>query len=264
LTRGATEIAGTAPFSDHSANDRCCMLRPMNRSRIAWYTRRYSARLLAVSCVFCGEPTTQQPVCASCWEDMPWIAHACRRCGNPTTTRLVDVVCASCQQSPPPFFLTIAPLHYEFPLDAAIKALKFRRKLHLVPALSALVMPALAAHVSHFDALIPVPLYRWRHATRGFNQAQELARHVHQWSGLPVSNCVARTRRTAPQSGLDAVARRQNMREAFGLTTALACRYPLIVDDVMTTGETCRALATTLLDGGAERVGVLTIAHASP
>jgi predicted amidophosphoribosyltransferase len=34
------------------------------------------------------------------------------------------------------------------------------------------------------------------------------------------------------------------------------------VDDVMTTGETCRQLARALLDAGAESVGVLVLARA--
>jgi predicted amidophosphoribosyltransferase len=42
----------------------------------------------------------------------------------------------------------------------------------------------------------------------------------------------------------------------------LKCRQPLIVDDVITTGETCSQLAMTLLKAGAESVSVLTVARA--
>jgi len=44
----------------------------------------------------------------------------------------------------------------------------------------------------------------------------------------------------------------------------VSCRYPLIIDDVITTGATCAQLAITLLHAGAEKVGVLTVARVQP
>ena len=38
--------------------------------------------------------------------------------------------------------------------------------------------------------------------------------------------------------------------------------HVLVVDDVITTGETCRQLAVTLLDAGVKRVSALAIARA--
>ena len=229
-------------------------------------TGRYLADLLQpATCVFCGGTESGKLVCHGCYADLPWIQFACERCGTPLAAPLqTGVVCGSCQQRPPPFYSTIAPLHYDFPLDAAIKALKFERRLYLAPAMASLALPRLAPLADSFDALVPVPLYRCRHARRGFNQAQELAKYLHRFTALPVRHCVARTRPTEPQSGLDAATRKSNMSGAFRMTTVPRCQRPLIIDDVMTTGETCRVLASTLLAAGVERVGVLTIAHASP
>ena len=148
-------------------------------------------------------------------------------------------------------------------MDAAIKALKFERKLHFAPALASLLLPVLMPELDRFDALVPVPLFRWRRAMRGYNQAHELAKFLRVTTGLPISQCALRARKTEPQSGLDAATRRRNMNGVFQLQHAPECTRPLIVDDVMTTGETCRALASVLIAGGVERVGVLTIAHAS-
>ena len=227
---------------------------------------RHLADLLQpAACVFCGTTGSGEFVCQGCHADLPWIAFACERCGTPLAAPLpAGVFCASCQQRPPPFYSTIAPLHYDFPLDAAIKALKFERRLHLAPALASLALPRLASLAHNFDALVPVPLYRWRHARRGFNQAQELAKYLHRFTALPVRHCVARARPTEPQSGLDAATRKSNMSGAFRMIAAPRCQRPLIIDDVMTTGETCRVLASTLLAAGVDQVGVLTIAHASP
>jgi predicted amidophosphoribosyltransferase len=73
---------------------------------------------------------------------------------------------------------------------------------------------------------------------------------------------IRRTRSTPSQSGLNAAARRRNLSDAFAVRGKLKYRYPVIVDDVMTTGETCHQLARVLREAGAESVGVLVVARA--
>jgi ComF family protein len=127
-----------------------------------------------------------------------------------------------------------------------------------------LLLAELSLHFPDVDALVPVPLHRRRHVARGFNQAHELCRPLVRRTGLPLVRDARRIRPTAPQTGLDAVARRRNLRNAFVVVRKLRCRHPLIVDDVMTTGETCRQLALALLKAGAATVNVLTVARAAP
>jgi predicted amidophosphoribosyltransferase len=69
-------------------------------------------------------------------------------------------------------------------------------------------------------------------------------------------------RATPSQSGLAAAARRRNLRNAFTARKPLRFFNPVIVDDVMTTGETCRQIARVLVDAGAKSVGVLVVARA--
>ena len=85
---------------------------------------RHLADLLQpAACVFCGGTRSGKFVCGGCHADLPWIEFACECCGTPLGAPLpAGVVCGRCQQRPPPFYTTIAPLHYDFPLDAAIKA----------------------------------------------------------------------------------------------------------------------------------------------
>lgn len=156
----------------------------------------------------------------------------------------------------------MAPLLYEFPVDAAIKALKFRRQLYYLPVFANLLAAAVEQAFPDVDGLVPVPLHHWRHALRGFNQAHELCKIISLYTKIPISGGVRRARATKTQSGLSAVARRQNLRGAFALSGRFGLRYPLVIDDVMTTGETCGELAKTLLGAGAEKVSILTIARA--
>jgi ComF family protein len=173
-------------------------------------------------------------------------------------------LCVRCQASEPPFAFALAPLLYEFPVDAAIKACKFRRQLFYLPVFGRFLFDAFEKHFTDVDALVAVPLHRWRHALRGFNQAEELCKYLHRRTDLPIAANVRRRRATATQSGLTFAERKHNLRHAFSVHGRLRSRHPLIVDDVMTTGETCKELAKTLLAKGAQKVSVLTIARARP
>jgi predicted amidophosphoribosyltransferase len=53
------------------------------------------------------------------------------------------------------------------------------------------------------------------------------------------------------------------MKDAFVVCGALHWCHPLVVDDVITTGETCRQLARALVRAGARTVGVLAVARAA-
>ena len=195
--------------------------------------------------------------------DLPWVVNACALCAAPVGAPLPHGVhCAGCQRRPPEFQATIAPLLYEFPVDAGLKALKFGRSLHYAPAFGQLLLTQLPRLSSDIDALLPVPLHWRRQAFRGFNQATELSRPLAKHFGLPIIGGVSRARATAFQSGLSAPQRRRNLRNAFVVKKVLRNRHVLIVDDVVTTGETTRQLARALLERGVEKVSVLAVARA--
>ncbi len=172
------------------------------------------------------------------------------------------VHCASCQERPPPFVSTVAPLLYEFPVDAGLKALKFRRRLQYAPAFAELLIATMPRLDADVDALLPVPLHWRRQAFRGFNQATELAKPLARHCGLPILKGVTRRRATPFQSALDAKERSKNLAQAFTVRKRVTSRHVLIVDDVVTTGATTRQLAATLIARGAEKVSVLAVARA--
>jgi len=210
----------------------------------AWFGRRISEVVCPLCCVFCGARQDEAPICDGCLGDL---LCATDPCGNE-----------------PPFTIVIAPYEYAFPIDAAIKALKFRRKLFYAPAFAHLLMLSSLALPEDIDALLPMPLHWWRHGLRGFNQAIEIARPIQKITGLPFVRNVVRCRNTPFQSGLTAAQRKRNLMSAFTVNGELCHRHVLIVDDVITTGETCRQLADVLLDAGVERVSVLAIARVIP
>jgi ComF family protein len=199
--------------------------------------------LLPVSCVFCGaRQAGPAPVCDGCFRDLPWI----------------PVV----QPAIKPLATVATPLEYAFPVDAAIKAMKFSRRLFYGPAFAYLLMKSFDELPEDIDALLPMPLHWRRHAMRGFNQAAEIARPIRSATGLPLVTDVIRHRNTPYQSGLSASQRKRNLESAFLAKGDVSYGHVLVVDDVITTGETCRQLAVTLLDAGVKRVSALAIARA--
>lgn len=155
-----------------------------------------------------------------------------------------------------------APLEYAFPIDAALKLLKFQRRCDYVPALAELLWQLIDELPGDIDALLPMPLHWRRQAMRGFNQAFELSRVLQKRSGLPLLRCIRRVRATPFQSGLDAADRRHNLRNAFHAQETITAKHVLIVDDVITTGETCARLAAVAIAAGAKKVSALAVARA--
>jgi len=216
-------------------------------------------------CVFCGVVCrpAERSICAGCDADLPRIRYPCPACARPLAAPpAAGTVCGACQQRPPPFTRVVAPLAYEFPVDAAIKQFKFRRKLFYAQAFGELLLRASAVVPEDVDAVLPVPLHWWRHGTRGFNQAAEICRPLVKRRRLAVLKNVVRVRATAYQSGLSAVERRRNLKRAFVVRGRVGARHVLIVDDVITTGATCAQLAGMLRRHGVEQVSVLALARA--
>ena len=250
--------------------DTCCMGAGRNSATATRLMHRLitpiEAALMPRRCVFCGVIATEDErcVCGGCNMDLPWIGNSCEFCAMPLAGSAPQgVPCADCQLDPPRFTATLAPLHYSFPVDAAIKAFKFHRKLHYQPAFSDILLGVLAHLPEDVDTVLPVPLHRWRRMRRGFNQAEELARPVQKQLRLPLLDNVVRAKPTPYQSGLDAAERRRNLRSVFRVRGSISANHVLIIDDVITTGETCRQLARVLFESGVTKVSVLAVARAS-
>src|SRR5690606_13187490 len=103
---------------------------------------RIACAALPRSCVLCGTRLAASGLCGGCLADLPRIADACPRCAVPVPALPPGVPCGACQRRPPPFAAARAVLEYAFPVDAALKALKFHRRLHYAPAFAALLAPA--------------------------------------------------------------------------------------------------------------------------
>jgi ComF family protein len=122
-----------------------------------------------------------------------------------------------------------------------------------------------AIRAAEVALVAPVPLHWWRKWTRGYNQAEAMARELAAQLGAPfLPRLLRRVRWTAHQVQLSREARRENLRGAFRVSRGarLAGKTVLLVDDVMTTGSTFGEAARTLRAAGAGRVAVAVLARA--
>lgn len=214
--------------------------------------------LLPQQCVLCLAPAGTSLVCAACDGALPRLPSGCPLCALPSPA---GAACGACLKRAPPFAATRAAFAYAFPVDRLLHALKYRSALPYVEFLA----DALADSVVPGPHLVvPLPLHPARQRERGFNQAQELARHVARRLHLPLAQGLVRTRDTPAQAGASKAERRRNVRGAFASLPAVAGRHVALVDDVLTTGATLAEAARAALAGGARSVEAWVVARTLP
>jgi ComF family protein len=112
--------------------------------------------------------------------------------------------------------------------------------------------------------LIPIPLYKSRRRTRGFNQADIIAKYIGEHLTLPVANNILhKTKKTQSQVDLSQDERRQNIVGSFTVvnTDPIKNKTVILVDDIKTTGATLETAACVLDAAGAKKIWAITIAH---
>ncbi len=171
--------------------------------------------------------------CSACWSQIRLVSHPlCTVCGRPFLDASGDDhLCGVCLSRTPRFVSARAWACYpreeitEDPLRQVVQKFK-----------------------------------RWR----GFNQSVLLARQVSRAYGLPMDPFVlVRDKETSAQTQLSEEERRKNVRGAFSVQSAASLngKTILLVDDVYTSGATVNECSRVLVQAGAKKVSVLTLAR---
>lgn len=114
------------------------------------------------------------------------------------------------------------------------------------------------------DLIVPVPLSKKRHRSRGYNQSAEIAKGISILTGIPVANNVV-TREVFhdSQTQKHRWQRLDNVENVFRLKPGadVSGKHILIVDDVITTGSTIISCAKEIMKGGDARFSVLSFGY---
>ena len=233
--------------------------------------------LFPSDCRICQTPLTEIsriPVCSPCLSRVePLSGILCRACGEKLVSEHTltpdGPLCGICRRALPSFSRAVAYGAYDGELRELVHLLKYEAVHSVAPLLGRYLAGALAGvTLPEPLVVVPVPLYRGKRRTRGFNQAEEIARafvSLRRKQDIQLeAGCLVRTRDTSSQTGLTRHQRRANLRGAFKVLRAerLRDRSVLVVDDVITTGTTAGECARVLLRAGAKEVMVATVARA--
>lgn len=204
-------------------------------------------------CSYCNKSICRFCYCGHCGSALPYSANFCGKCAelNPSWDQIIFVG------------------EYSYPLSNLIHRFKYQNHFHLDKTLARLLYMAIreVKRTHQFilpDVIIPVPLHHKRQHSRGYNQSTLLAKYLSYWLKIPYDDkLIIRTRITATQRGLTATLRKKNLKNAFKCTNK-NCRYYsiAILDDVITTGATMKAIIESLRGTRIQHIQVWGIAKA--
>ena len=224
-------------------------------------------------CAVCGLEVASSRdgiACSACWNETRLFTGnetLCNKCGAFLFERsgVEGVHCQKCAQHS--YDAAAALGIYEKALAASILRLKktpqipWRIRERLGLALNRL------ASTPDRTLIVPVPLSSRRMRERGFNQASVIGRVVEGMSGFPSDelSLVRNVHTPLHRAGMDRKARARTVENAFQIVRPklVAGKDILLIDDVLTSGETASSCAQVLKESGARSVSVLTIARAA-
>ncbi len=222
--------------------------------------------LLPTICCLCAHPSLED-ICVACQGLLPWLYNRCYQCGLYLESREESIRCRHCTESPPSFDRVCAAFCYEPPLPKMLARFKFSGQLAYGRVLGDILADQAEKHWCKPEgvpqAIVPVPLHAKRLAKRGFNQAYEISLLLNRRLGIPIlSEVCVRQKNTLPQLSLDKFYRKKNVDQAFLLKSKVSCEHVVIVDDVVTTGNTVKALSILLKEAGVQQVDVWSVCRA--
>ena len=226
-----------------------------------------SSLIFPVQCETCHTPLAPLPpsgVCADCLSEIRLFKPPfCPRCGRTASTE--SGTCGFCAQEKFHFDRAYACASYEGKMKVLLGRYKFEGRKYLRHFFSRLLTEFFEAHLLRetLSLIAAAPPDAGRHNERGFDQTALLAQALGQRTGIRFSHDLLRRDLSgSPQSLLGRSGRRANVRGLFRAEADLRGENILLLDDILTTGQTASECARILKEKGAGRVVLLACARA--
>jgi ComF family protein len=133
----------------------------------------------------------------------------------------------------------------------------------IITRLFAEIMQSLLEDIQPYYCVMHVPLHVSRLRSRGYNQAYEIAKELAKFTNRTLDNSLKRNKNTQMQAQLKLNQRAKNVSKAFTIKGKLENENIVLIDDVMTSGNTLKECAKTLKRAGAKDVKILVFARKS-
>ena len=159
-------------------------------------------------CPVCGRIVVPRGrlICPGCMNRLSWVKQpVCKSCGKELSVDTVEY-CFDCARRPRSFVYGRALINYNEAASRSMAQIKYNNRREYLDYYAGEMVRRLGPAVKAMkaQALVPVPVHPERLKTRGFNQAEELARRLSGGLGLPVeTGLLSRNKNTAPQKDLN-------------------------------------------------------------
>lgn len=220
-----------------------------------------------LKCIACkGEILNKNvyDLCPKCYKYLPFIKYNfCVRCGLPMPNE-GSGTCLNCKRKNFDFEFARSVFSFDDEIINIIHRFKYAKHKFLAQPLSYLLYDKLLVEDWKIDLIAYAPLHPNREKSRGYNQSRELASELSKLSNIPMFNDIIRIKDTPSQTSLTRIQREENVKDCFKINSPSNIKdlNILIVDDVFTTGSTTNEIAKLLKHHHANKVYVLTVAHA--
>lgn len=208
-------------------------------------------------CPFCQKILDSAvPVCRECFSTLPFNeGDCCRICARPIG-EFSHSICASCRSMKINFVHSFAPLIYKENARMTLLALKSGHHPYYAKAFAYLIADKILSSPDYvaFDYITFVPQSKTSRFTRGYNQAELIAKELSKILNVECIPTLYRTDDGKKQSSLGAKERMENVKKCYFPLDKKFSGTVLLTDDIYTTGSTANHCSMLLKRMGFDRV----------
>lgn len=209
-------------------------------------------------------------ICDECTDKLSFVKEPrCFKCGK-TIAAFEEEYCMDCSRRKRSYIKGYPVFNYVPPISESIMALKYGRRQEYSKFFGRIIADKYGEEFIRIgiDALVSVPVFKKKYATRGYNQAELIALEIERRTGIMnMHDFLVRVEETPPQKELTDEEREKNMIRAFSIGKGFASgkseNVPsriLLVDDIYTSGATIEACTRVLLAAGVKEVYYTSVA----
>ena len=223
----------------------------------------------SIYCISCGniiDESRNYSLCNDCFRKFKWInERTCINCGKILSESNNGTLCYDCQYNKHEFDGGFACVQYGSVEKQLIFKLKYAKRTYIARVIAEIMYDRMLIEDIDYDIVIPVPIHRSKNRSRGFNQAELIAKYFCKNSNkIYYKNIANRISNTIPLKTMDPAERKLNLINAFNLTekgkSLVNGKKILIIDDIYTTGATIDSLSEKLRAAGVNKIYFLVFA----
>lgn len=205
-------------------------------------------------------------LCSSCYGKINFITEPyCYHCGKEFVTALLSSnICGSCVNNPPIFYINRALLKFDEGSKPIIYNLKYYDKTTIAKFLARIIVNLYGQELKKGDIIAPVPMHKIKRLFRMYNPPQLLAIEIGKILNKPVIiDLLIKCKMTSAQVGLTKAQRATNLKASLKMNQKhnINDKIIILIDDVMTTGQTIIKCSKIILNAKAKQVYAFTIAR---